>query len=185
MRCVLPHTQRCHESKARTSPATALYFSSKQTATATAGCWRASVKQVDTGGEGRRRGRAVVHILPPLSVARLCDTAGRRSPYNTSGGRREEQSPHRNMLGTKRVKGHALLPPAPLPSLPSLIFPPLLSSLAGVPGDARLWRAIAERFLFRDASPGPLLLRLCLRSVCGVALAEAPSFVLTSPVVVV
>ena len=27
MRCVLPHTQRCHESKACTSPATALYFS--------------------------------------------------------------------------------------------------------------------------------------------------------------
>ena len=26
MRCVLPHTQRCHESKACTSPATALYF---------------------------------------------------------------------------------------------------------------------------------------------------------------
>ena len=27
MRCVLPHTQRCHEPKACTSPATALYFS--------------------------------------------------------------------------------------------------------------------------------------------------------------
>ena len=65
MRCVLPHTQRCHESKACTSPATALYFSSKQTATATAGGRRASVEQVGTGGEGRRRGGAVIHILPP------------------------------------------------------------------------------------------------------------------------
>ena len=64
-RCVLPHTQRCHESKACTSPATALYFSSKQTATATAGGRRASVERVGTGGEGRRRGGAVIDILPP------------------------------------------------------------------------------------------------------------------------
>ena len=30
VRCVLPHTQRCHEPKACTSPATALYFSQNE-----------------------------------------------------------------------------------------------------------------------------------------------------------
>ena len=52
---------------------------SKQTATATAGCQRASVEQVSTDGEGRRRGEAVVYILPSPFFARLCDTAGRQS----------------------------------------------------------------------------------------------------------
>ena len=74
MRCVLPHTQRCHESKACTSPATALYFSSKQTATATAGGWRASVEQVGTGGEGRRRGGGSNSHSAPLSSLPACAT---------------------------------------------------------------------------------------------------------------
>ena len=70
----LPRVKGVHQ------PRDSAVFFSKQTATATAGGRRASVEQVGTGGEGRRRGRAVIHILPPLFVARLCDTAGRRSP---------------------------------------------------------------------------------------------------------
>ena len=55
----LPRVKGVHQ------PRDSAVFFSKQTATATAGGRRASVEQVGTGGEGRRRGRAVIHILPP------------------------------------------------------------------------------------------------------------------------
>ena len=74
----LPRVKGVHQ------PRDSAVFFSKQTATATAGGRRASVGQVVTGGEGRKRGRAVIHILPPLFFARLCDTAGRRSPAQHS-----------------------------------------------------------------------------------------------------
>ena len=136
VRCVLPHTQRCHESKACTSPATALYFPSKQTATATAGGWCASVEQADTGGEGRRRGRAVIHILPPLFVARLCDTAGRRSPVQHKRGKEGRAVPASQHARHEARQGPCT-PPSRPPPLPSLISPPPVSSPAVAPGDAR------------------------------------------------
>ena len=89
VRCVLPHTQRCHESKACTSPATALYFSqNKQPQRQQAA--RASVEQVGTGGEGREGGRAVIHILPPLSCPRPSRDPACAPPVcaqTTAGGR--------------------------------------------------------------------------------------------------
>ena len=74
------HTQRCHESKACTSPATTLSFSqNKQPQRQRAASARAYSERTQAE-KGDERGRAVVPILPPRFVARLCDTAGRRSP---------------------------------------------------------------------------------------------------------
>ena len=78
MRCVLLHTQRCHESKACTSPATALSFSqNKQPQRRRASSARAYSKRAQAV-KGVKRGRAVIHILPLPFFARLCNIAGRR-----------------------------------------------------------------------------------------------------------
>ena len=72
------HTQRCHESKACTSPATALYFSqNKQPQRQHATRTRAYSGRAQTvkGGEGGGQH----YILPPSYSARLCAAAVRRS----------------------------------------------------------------------------------------------------------
>ena len=60
-------------------PRDSAVFFPKQTAPAAACEQRASVEQMSTDGEGRRRGEAVIYILPSPFFARLCDTAGRQS----------------------------------------------------------------------------------------------------------
>ena len=60
-----PHTALPRAKGVRQPRESAVFFS-KQTATAAAGDRRASVQQVGTDGEGRKKGRAVIHILPLL-----------------------------------------------------------------------------------------------------------------------
>ena len=57
MRCVLPHTQRRHEPKACTSPATALYFFSKRTANSHSDSRRSASERAQAvkGRRGDRR----------------------------------------------------------------------------------------------------------------------------------
>ena len=74
-----PHTA-LPRAKGMHQPRDSAVFFSEQTATATAGGWRASVEQVGTGGEGRGRGEGSnSHSAPPSFVARLYDTAGKQS----------------------------------------------------------------------------------------------------------
>ena len=96
----LPRVKGVHQ------PRDSAVFFSKQTATAIAGGRCASVEQVGTGGEGRRRGRAVIHILPPLLFARLCDTAGRQSlaRHNLPPPPPLPPKPHKNSQRTQTVK---------------------------------------------------------------------------------
>ena len=128
VRCVLPHTQRCHEPKACTSPAKALYFSSKQTATATADSWCASVEQVGTGGEGRRRGGAVNHILPPLVgcfalLARIHTTPIFSDVCYCTSTPRSFLLPLYGMLGPRPSHTHYMVPFAPLGRCPCSVKP--------------------------------------------------------------
>ena len=105
MRCVLlTHSAATSQRpKACTSPATALYFSSKQTATAAASGWRASVEQVGIGGEGRRGGEGSNSHSAPLSSLPACAT-----PLAGSLSHDTIYAPplltHRNLISSQRTQ---------------------------------------------------------------------------------
>ena len=97
------HTQRCHESKACTSPATTLSFSqNKQPQRQRAASARAYSERTQAE-KGDERGRAVVPILPPplrCPTVRYCWQAF---------------PPHSTTCPLPLLH----LPPSPLPALPS------------------------------------------------------------------
>ena len=108
-----PHTA-LPRAKGMHQPRDSAVFFSKQTATATAGGRRASVEQVGTGGEGRKRGRAVIHILPPPSLP-ACATPLAGNPLHTSPPP-PSPSLSKTRLGDAVLvgnKGHALMSTTP------------------------------------------------------------------------
>ena len=89
-------------------------------------------------------------------------------PPNTTRAGWKEQSPHRNMPGMRRVKGHALLPPLPPHPRPPPRPPPLCQGAHGC--------CVPPPTCVVSVAHPPVLCSggVCaLPAACGAALAEA------------